>query len=100
MVFGIKDSHFRVDSRLVGHEAWREIQIQFRELMIPITYVKGATFLHFLPQTGQNQSEIIKYKVRSAQKQPLDVRNWNHRVPEFEFEFPAEANVLPVWNPL
>ena len=28
----------------------------------------------------------------------LDVSNWNHRVPEFEFEFPAEANVLPVWN--
>ena len=30
----------------------------------------------------------------------LDVSNWNHRVPELEFEFPAKANVLPVWNPL
>ena len=78
MGYAIKDGHFRVDSRLVGHWVWREIQIQFRELMIPITYVKGATFLHFLPQTGQNQSEIIKYKARSAQKQPLDVSNWNH----------------------
>ena len=28
MGFAIKDGHFRVDFRLVGHQAWREIQIQ------------------------------------------------------------------------
>ena len=28
----------------------------------------------------------------------LNVSNWNHGVPEFEFEFPTKANVLPVWN--
>ena len=32
------------DFRLVGHQVWREIQIQFRDLMIPITYIKKATF--------------------------------------------------------
>ena len=65
MGYAIKDGHFGVDSRLVGHQAWREIQIQFRDLMIQITYIKRATFF---AQRGQNQSEIIKYKVRSAKK--------------------------------
>ena len=100
MGFAIKDGHFRVDSRLVGHRVWREIQIQILGLDDSNYFHQGGYFLSLLTQRGQNKSEIIKYKVRSAQKQPLDVSNWNHRVPEFEFEFPAEANVLPVWNPL
>ena len=31
------DGLFDLDFRLVGHQVWREIQIQFRDLMIPIT---------------------------------------------------------------
>ena len=38
------DGLFDLDFRLVGHQAWREIQIPFRDLMIPITYIKEATF--------------------------------------------------------
>ena len=49
MGYAIKDGHFGVDSRLVGHQAWRETQqIQFRDSMIQITYIKGATFLALL----------------------------------------------------
>ena len=32
------------DFRLEGHQVWREIKIQFQDLMIPITYIKGTTF--------------------------------------------------------
>ena len=65
MGYAIKDGHFRVDSRLVGHWLRREIQIQ-------IPGLDDSNYLHqggyFLAQRGQNQSEIIKYKVRSAKK--------------------------------
>ena len=41
---GILDGLLDLDFRLVGHQVWREIQIQFWDLMIPITYIKEATF--------------------------------------------------------
>ena len=39
------------DFRLEGHQVWREIQFEFwdSDSMIPINYIKEATFWHFLP---------------------------------------------------
>ena len=61
---GFLDWYFR----LVGHEVWREIQIQILGLDDSNYFHQGGYFLSLLTQRGQNKSEIIKYKVRSAKK--------------------------------
>ena len=49
MGYAIKDGHFRVDSRLVGHWLWREIQIQILGLDDYNYLHQEAAFEHFLP---------------------------------------------------
>ena len=49
MGYATKDGHFRVDSRLVGHWLWREIQIQIPGLNDSNYLHQEAAFEHFLP---------------------------------------------------
>ena len=68
MGYAIKDGHFRVDSRLVGHWLWREIQIQIPGLDDSNDLYQGGYFFCTSYLIFETESEIIRYKVRSAQK--------------------------------
>ena len=46
--FGIKDGHFRVDSRLEGHPAWREIQIKYNVKYQNYHYYIDSLLVSFL----------------------------------------------------
>ena len=65
MGFAIKDGHFRVDSRLVGHWVWREIQIQ----------IPGFDDSNYFHQRGYFLALLTLYLMISDLFCPLWVRS-------------------------